>query len=71
VPELPPDLHAAQARVIQFADKLFEALEDLRHAGGLPGFAAHNAKAAQKVAATLRSSRLAIEEALAEFKASK
>jgi hypothetical protein len=69
VPELPPDLHAAQARVIQFADKLFEALEDLRDAGGMAGFAALNPKAAGKVAATLASAHLAIDEALAQFEA--
>jgi hypothetical protein len=61
VPELPPYLQAAQARVIQFADKLFEALDDLHAAGGMTQFAAHNPKAAGKVAVTLRSVRLAID----------
>jgi hypothetical protein len=71
VPELPPDLQAAQARVIQFTDKLFEALEDLRDAGGMTQFVALNPKAAGKVAAMLRSASLAIDEALAQFEASK
>lgn len=66
--EQPPDIQAAQSRATQFADKLFEALEDLRDAGGM---AALNPRSARNLAASLRSSRQAIDEALAGLKATR
>ena len=36
----PPDLNAVHSRVLQHADKLFEALADLEAAGGLGKLAA-------------------------------
>ncbi len=65
MPEPPPDLQAAHTRVVQFADKLFAALEDLRAAGGLARLAAGNSKAAERAAQVLKSARGMIDGELA------
>lgn len=64
-----PDLHSAQTRALQFADKLFAALEDLQAAGGLDAFARQDPKAADKVAEALISCRKMTDDELAWYRA--
>ncbi len=71
MPEPPPDLHSAHSRALQFADKLFAALEDLQAAGGLARLAGENPKSAERAAQVLKSARQAIDEELASYKASR
>jgi hypothetical protein len=72
MPELPPDLNTAHSRVLQYADKLFAALADLEAAGGMKGLASGLKPAAvERTAQALKSTRQAIDDQLAAFKAAK
>ncbi len=71
MPEPTPDLHSAHSRTLQFADKLFAALEDLQAAGGLARLAAENPRSAERAAQVLKSARQMIDDQLADYKASR
>lgn len=72
MPELPPDLNTAHSRVLQYADKLFAALADLEAAGGMKALAAVlKPAAAERTAQAMRSTRQALDDQLAGFKAAK
>lgn len=67
-----PNLQAIHSRLLGHADKLFEALADLEAAGGLARLAAGmRPSTMEKTANVLKSTRQAIDEQLAGWKAAR
>jgi hypothetical protein len=65
----PPGLNAINSRILTHADRLFEALEDLEVAGGMPALAkVMKPSTVERTVKVLKSARASIDAQLAAMK---